>query len=91
VEISGPHELFQPFGSSESQYLVFTVRLDFGKKGVCEVLGFFLEYSYRFFGLHIFNAMHLHLCIATSASPFPVSSALLKLLHSLVENSEYWK
>ena len=59
-----------------------------GEKGGCEVLGFLLEYSHRLFVLRVLNAMHLHLCIATSASPFPVSSALLKLLHSLVENSE---
>lgn len=32
--------------------------------------------------------MCLCLCIVTSASLFPVSSALLKLLHSPVENSE---
>lgn len=52
------------------------------------MLGFFLEYSHRLFNLCVLNAMLLHLCIATSASPFSVSPALLKLLHSLVENSK---
>lgn len=58
-------------------------------KRACEVLSFFFEYSHRFFGLRVLNAMHLHLYIATSASPFPESYALFKLLHSLVENSEF--
>lgn len=73
LEVNGPFQLFRQSEASVSQYLIVMARLDLGEKGGYEVLGFSLECCHRLLGK---RAMHFrHLCIATNASPFPVSSA----------------
>lgn len=73
LEVNGSFQLFRKSEASVSQYLIVMVRLDLGEKEVCEMLDFSLECSNRLFGERITHFKHL--CIATNASLFPVSSA----------------
>lgn len=68
--------------------MIFTAKLELGEKEGCEVLRLLFGIFTEAVWLRVLNPIPLHLYIATSASPFPASSALLMLTHSLVENSK---